>query len=520
MSLSVEHFSLSIGKKMILQDISFSVSPGEVVVLVGESGCGKSMTALAIMRLLSEACVETGRIILDGNDLCRCRDPELFRIRGRDISMIFQEPMTALNPLMTIGNQVAEALLVHCQASHIDALHIACKTLAEVGFQGASDFLGRYPHELSGGQRQRVCMAMAIALCPRFLLADEPTTALDAVSRLHICKHLRALSVEQGVGILLITHDLGFASAMSSDQVLILRTDGILESGTKQSLSMFMHHDCVSVSADFPASFRSSLPPDPSLPPVLEVRDAVCEYVSFPSSSLFPFFAVKDVSFSIRKGEIVALVGESGCGKSTLMRAILGLETLSAGSVRFDGAPIDLSRRKVQAVFQDPYDSFNPRHRVDRLVSEPLFLLDRDRSLCSAERAILVEEMLELVGLSASDSRKYIHEFSGGQRQRISIARALILRPLLIVLDEATSALDVRSRSHILSLLSRLSSHFSMAYLLVSHDLSLVSEVADRVLVMKAGRLVEEGTTAQLFAQPSHPYTRDLLDAMRSLDRG
>ncbi|GHE98685.1 ABC transporter ATP-binding protein [Aliiroseovarius zhejiangensis] len=513
--IRVADLSLSIHSAPILHDVDLSIAPGQVVGLVGESGSGKSMTALALMGLLPRGMTRTGQIWLDDTDLAALDEAAMCNIRGRRISMIFQEPMTALNPVKTIGDQVAEALLIHGRANRNDALRIAAEKLARVGLPQDRFPLDRYPHELSGGQRQRVCIAMAIALHPDLLIADEPTTALDVTTQAQILDLLKELVAEDGMGLLLITHDLAVVAGMA-DHVAVMRKGEIVEQGDTETLFRTMSHpytrQLLEASGHVPDG--QAIPQDA---PLLEVRGAVRDY-PLPRTSLFgpapQFRAVDGVSFTLMKGESLGLVGESGCGKSTLSRAILGLEPLQGGEILLNGTPIapdmpPARRAGLQVVFQDPYGSFNPRWTVERLVAEPFHLLGsrphdwRDR----------VRDALAEVGLDAAAMTRYPHEFSGGQRQRIAIARALILRPELIILDEAVSALDVSIRAGILDLLADLQARHGMGYLFISHDLGVVRSITDRVLVMKAGQIVEDGATDAVFAAPRHAYTQTLINA-------
>ncbi|RMH53676.1 MAG: ABC transporter ATP-binding protein [Alphaproteobacteria bacterium] len=522
--LSVEALSLSIGGTPILHDVSLAVGPGEILGVIGESGSGKSMTALAIMGLLPRGSRARGRILLSGRDLMPLSDREMCRIRGAEIGMVFQEPMTALNPLRTIGDQVAETVLQHRAAGRGEAMAIARAALERVELPPDRFPPGRYPHELSGGQRQRVVIAMAIALRPKLLICDEPTTALDVTTQAQILKLLKGLVAEQGMGMMFITHDLAVVAGLA-DRIAVMRDGRVVEDGPTRQLFAAMRHPYTRALRDASAHRPQRSRRSPGTP-LLEVRGAVRDYRLPRRSLLGPvpvFRAVDHVSLTIRRGENLGLVGESGCGKSTLTRAILGLEPLQGGVIELDGQRIDAAagvppalRRRMQVVFQDPYGSFDPRWRVGRLVAEPFHLVRPRPGAAEIERA--VAEALEAVGLSAADRRRFPHEFSGGQRQRIAIARALVTRPELILLDEAVSALDVRVRAQILDLLAELSERFGLSYLFISHDLSVVRAITDRVLVMKAGRIVEEGETEQVFAAPRHAYTRELLAATPRLE--
>jgi peptide/nickel transport system ATP-binding protein len=521
--LAIDDLSLAIHGRQILDRVAITAPRGTVLGVVGESGSGKSMTALAVMRLLPQGAVAAGRIALDGRDLVPLREGAMCAVRGRDVGMIFQEPMTALNPLQTIGDQVAETIRVHGASGRAEAREVAAATLARVGLPPERYPLSRYPHELSGGQRQRVGIAMAIALRPRLLIADEPTTALDVTTQAAILALLRRLVDEDGMGLMLITHDLAVVAGLA-DSVAIMHRGAVVEAGPTGEVLRTMRHPYTR--ALFAASsHRPARVARLARAPLLAVEGMVREYrvarhLLRPPETLR---AVDGVSLAVHAGESVGLVGESGCGKSTLARAVLGLEALEGGAVTIEGEAVRAGERmpralraKMQVVFQDPYGSFNPRHRVARLIAEPFHLLDAPPR--GDERRRLLVQALEDVGLAEADLDKYPHEFSGGQRQRIAIARALIIRPKLIVLDEAVSALDVRVRAQILDLLADLSDRFGMAYLFITHDLTVVQAITDRVLVMRAGKIVEEGPTARVFGAPRHPYTRELIAAAPMLE--
>lgn len=516
--IETRNLSLTINRTQILRDVDLSVAPGQVVGLVGESGSGKSLTALALMDLLPKGSQSSGQILLDGTTLptqaTTGNDKAMCALRGQRLSMIFQEPMTALNPVKTIGDQVAETLLVHGAASRHNAHRIAAEKLARVGLPPDQFPLDRYPHELSGGQRQRVCIAQAIALHPDLLIADEPTTALDVTTQAQILELLRELVTEENMGLLLITHDLAVVAGMA-DHVAVMQQGEIVEQGPTEPLFRQMSHPYTRslFAASHHVPERNATHQTTAL---LEVNAATRDY-PLPRQHLFAsrphFRAVDQVSFTLRRGESLGLVGESGCGKSTLTRAILGLEPLQGGEIRLNGTPVTpkmppTRRTGLQVVFQDPYSSFNPRWTVERIIAEPFHLTGRPDDWRTQ-----VQSTLEDVGLPPDAATRYPHEFSGGQRQRIALARALILRPELIVLDEAVSALDVSVRAQILDLLAGLQRDKGLAYLFISHDLSVVRNITDRVLVMRAGKIVEHGPTDQVFDRPKHPYTQSLIKA-------
>ena len=530
--LSLQSVSLSIHGTPILHDISLQLQAGKTLGVIGESGSGKSMTALSIMQLLPRGADMKGSIRFNGNALESLDEPALCKIRGSDIGMIFQEPMTALNPLKTIGDQVSESVRLHRRVNRTDADTITLSTLERVGLPNQHFPLSRYPHELSGGQRQRVVIAIAVACQPRLLIADEPTTALDVTTQAGILELLRELQHEHGLGLLLITHDLAVVSNMADD-VVVMNKGRVVEQGELKQVFAAPDNDYTKML--FSASVLTHCKRTPKCKPegseagrLLEVRQLVCNY-PVARKSLFSkpgsFRAVDNISFDIDEGESVGLVGESGCGKSTLARALLGLMPLHAGSIFLREESVTstqqvsrAARQLMQVVFQDPYGSFNPRHKVGRLVSEPLHVLDA--SLSTPEKTRRIDEVLSSVGMLPEDKDKYIHEFSGGQRQRIAIARSLIIHPRIIILDEAVSALDVSVRAQVLELLDELAEMQGLAYLFISHDLSVVQRVTDRVMVMQHGRIVERGNTAEVFNAPKHEYTRALIAAAPVLRAG
>ena len=508
--IRLQNLSVQIRDQSILDAVSLDLAPGTITGLVGESGSGKSITALAIMGLLPYGARASGKVLLDDRDILTTPEAQMCKIRGREIGMIFQEPMTALNPLMTIGDQVAETLLTHGDMSRSKALQMARDRLNRVGLTEPRFPLDLYPHQLSGGQRQRVAIALAIALRPRLLIADEPTTALDVTTQAQILDLLRGLVRDEGMSLLLITHDLAVVSGMA-DQVSVMKSGKLVESGPTEALFRAQSHpytrQLFAASRHVPDQVVS-----PDAAPLLSVQNVVRAYHLPHGAELR---AVDNVSMSIDHGESVGLVGESGCGKSTLTRAILGLDPIQGGRILMDGKPVMAGRlmprelrAQMQVVFQDPFGSFNPRWRVENLVAEPFHLTGKP-----ADWRQRVATALEEVGLKPSDAQKYVHEFSGGQRQRIAIARALIIRPKLIVLDEAVSALDVRVRAQVLDLLTELRRSRDIAYLFISHDLSVVRGITERVLVMKAGKIVENGPSQQVIDTPRDSYTQKLIAA-------
>jgi peptide/nickel transport system ATP-binding protein len=529
--LEIENLRLEIGGTPILRDIDLSIAEGEVMGLVGESGSGKSMTALTIMRLLPDAARTSGRVTFDGIDILAAPEAAMNRLRGDDIGMVFQEPMTALNPVKTIGEQVAEGIRWHTGANRADAEQTARQILDRVGLPEAKFPLGRFPHELSGGQRQRVIIAIACALKPKLLIADEPTTALDVVLQKQILELLRDLVDERKMGLLLISHDLAVVADMA-DRITVMRHGEVMEEGeTARTLSEQVHpytRQLALASMHVPDRKTHAPAAEAAAPALLSVENVVRDYPGR-RTSLFsrpePFRAVDGVSFSIRAGQSVALVGRSGCGKSTLARMILALDRPTQGAIRLNGAEVSAMsetelkphRRDMQVVFQDPYGSFNPRHKVERLVAEPLHLLEKQPG--PAERREMVAEALHEVGLQPRDMDKYPHEFSGGQRQRISIARAIITRPRLVVADEPVSALDVSIRAQVLDLFAGLNGKLGVAYLFITHDLTVARAITDDVMVMHEGLIVEAGKTNDVLDDPQSEAAKALVAAAPDLHR-
>jgi peptide/nickel transport system ATP-binding protein len=534
--LEIEKLSLTIGDTPILRDVELSVAPGEVMGLVGESGSGKSITALTVMRLLPWAARATGHVTFDGIDILAASEDQMCALRGDDIGMVFQEPMTALNPVKTIGEQVAEGIRWHTRASRADAEDRARKMLDRVGLPAAQFPLSRYPHELSGGQRQRVVIAIACALKPKLLIADEPTTALDVVLQAQILDLLRDLVAENRMGLLLISHDLAVVTEMA-ERITILRHGEVMEAGdTARTLSEQLHpytRQLAQASTHVPARPRTHAvgQENPLLQvakPLLQVDSVTRDYPGRRKSLLkraAPIRAVDDVSFSIDPGQSVALVGRSGCGKSTLARMVLALDGPTSGTIRFRGqvitgkseAELKPARRDMQVVFQDPYGSFDPRQKVEKLVGEPLHVLENKPT--NTERREMVAKALHEVGLSPRDMDKYPHEFSGGQRQRLSIARAIITRPKLVVADEPVSALDVSIRAQILDLFAELNQKLGVAYLFITHDLTVARAITDQVMIMHDGKIVERGRTSEVLDHPQSEAAKALVAAAPDLHR-
>ncbi|MGV6872950.1 dipeptide ABC transporter ATP-binding protein [Pseudochelatococcus sp. B33] len=525
--LRVENLDVDIGDRPILRDVGFRLARGETLGVIGQSGSGKSMTALALMRLLPEAARVRGRIAFDGEDLLSLDEAAMCGMRGARIGMVFQEPLSALNPLMTIGAQVAEGIRKHRGATRAEAHALARAALARVGLDPADIPPDRFPHELSGGQRQRVAIAMAVAMRPDVIIADEPTTALDVTTQARILDLLRDIVREDGPGLVLISHDLGVVGAMA-DRIAVMDEGRIIEAGPAVGFAGRVRHP--RARALIAAATVGAATPVPAVVTAQDTPLLAAESLSrrFLLPRAHPFarrryeHALDGVSLRIHAGESVALIGESGSGKSTLARLLLGLEKPDAGRVTYRGVDIARAgratlrrmRADVQAVFQDPYTSLDPHKRAGWIVAEPLHLAE---GAGAGEREERVAAALRDVGLSADDARKYPHAFSGGQRQRIALARALVTRPRLVVLDEAVSSLDVTVQAQILGLLARLRADHGLAYLFITHDLRVARTIAGRVVVLHDGRIVEEGQAADVLDAPRHPYTRALLAAQPDL---
>jgi peptide/nickel transport system ATP-binding protein len=511
------------GRVQAVDGVSFDLSPGEVLAIVGESGSGKSATAQALIGLnrSRNARIE-GSVRLRGTELLDASERELQRVRGERIAMIFQDPMTSFNPVYRLGDQIAEAIRAHRpEVDKEEAQGRAVELLDSVGIPDAARRVDDYPHQFSGGMRQRAMIAMALALEPEVLIADEPTTALDVTVQAQILRLLARLNQERGLATILITHDLGVVAEVA-DHVLVMHGGRIAERGSLDEV-FYSPKDPYTrrlLSAVVRLDQAPPLRPPPHRAPLLEVSDLVKHY-PVKRGLLFDrevdrVRAVDGVSFGLREGETLGLVGESGSGKSTLCRTVLQLIRPTSGSVRFEGREIiGLSRRamqplrrEMQLIFQDPHASLNPRKRVGQIVGDPLRL---HGVAAGAELRRQVQELLERVGLSPEHYDRFPHEFSGGQRQRIGIARALSLQPKLVVADEPVSALDVSIRAQILELLNDLQEELGLTYVFVAHDIGVVRHVSDRIAVMFDGEIVEQGPADQVCERPSHPYTRSLL---------
>ena len=558
--LEVEHlrvqFTSDSGTTTAVVDESFSIRPGETLALVGESGSGKSVTSLSVMRLVEHG----GGKIVNGSIKLRCRDgrvvdlrhankSELQHLRGSEVAMIFQEPMTSLNPVFTVGAQIAESLILHRGMDEKEALKEAVHLLELVRIPDAERISLRFPHQLSGGMRQRVMIAMALACKPQLLIADEPTTALDVTVQAQILALISELQKEIGMAVLFITHDMGVV-AQIADRVAVMRYGEIVESGTAQAIFAHPQHPYTQAllsavprlgalkDIEHPCFFRLIdpdngkviEPPSDKLPPpgekILEVKNLV---KTFPVRTDFwgrPTYVVRacdHVSFDLRAGETLSIVGESGCGKSTTGRAVLRLLEVDSGEVLHRGKSLlrmtrhelQEERRNLQMIFQDPYASLDPRQTVGYSIAEPMMI----HNYCSKKEMYdRVALLLKRVGLSPDMANRYPHEFSGGQRQRICIARALSLKPQIIVADECVAALDVSIRAQVVNLMMELQEEMGLSYIFISHDMGVVERISHRVAVMYLGQIVEMGSRRAVLGNPLHPYTQKLLSAVPIAD--
>ncbi len=533
----------------VVQNISFEVMSGETLAIVGESGSGKSVTALSIMRLLPpHSSKVTGKILLNDQDVTALSDRAMRNVRGRDASMIFQEPMTSLNPMFTVGDQIMEAVLAHAEGQTRDGARQAALALMEkVRIPSALSRFDEYPHQFSGGMRQRVMIAIALASKPRLLIADEPTTALDVTIQGQVLDLIKELQREDDMAVLFITHDMGVVAEIADRTMVMFRGERIETGPTPEVFhaprkpytralltavpvlgSMVGRNEPLRFAEVDMQTGEVTDPPAPkdtidhAAPPVVEVHNLTTRFDIRGGAMrrcTGRVHAVENVSFAIQPGETLSLVGESGCGKSTIGRSILRLETPHSGEITFGGRTASAMgrkdrsdlRRDVQMIFQDPFASLNPRMRVGAAIAEPFLT----HGLGSKSDALArVSELLTQVGLEPGFASRYPHEFSGGQRQRVCIARALALNPKLIVADESVSALDVSVKAQVINLLLDLQERLGLAYLFISHDMSVVERVSHRVAVMYLGEIVEIGQRRDVFENPQHPYTRRLLDAV------
>jgi microcin C transport system ATP-binding protein len=530
--LEVKGLRVAFGGKDVVRGIDFSIAPGEKLALVGESGSGKTVTALSLLRLVQNAELSGVASFFGsepstgGLDLLSISERELLAVRGREIAMIFQEPMTALNPLFSVGDQIAEVLQLKQGLTARQAWAGAIEALAATGIPEPARRASAFPHQLSGGQRQRAMIAMALACRPRLLLADEPTTALDVTLRAQILELLSDLQRQTGMALLLITHDLNLVRNFA-DRIAVMENGHLVEQGDVASVFAAPQHPYTRKLIDSrPVRDVAEVRPDPAATPVLKAQGLKVTYpLSLPGVRGWfrkgEFVAVKGATFHVTAGQTLGVIGESGSGKSTLALAALGLhpyqgQLLATGKPwSRDAASNKSMRRAVQVVFQDPFSSLSPRMTVEEIVGEGLRV--HQPGLSAAQRRMQVLESLAEVGMGEEQFpgllQRYPHEFSGGQRQRLAIARALIVQPQLLVLDEPTSALDVTIQKQVLQLLQKLQRDRGLSYLLITHDVDVIRAMAHQVLVMKDGEVLEEGSVAQVLERPQHPYTRILVAA-------
>ncbi|NSY19626.1 ABC transporter ATP-binding protein [Neorhizobium sp. AL 9.2.2] len=554
--LSVERLSVEFGASRVVDDLSFTVEAGQTVAVVGESGSGKSVTSLSTMRLadMMGANYASGRIMFNGRDLLQASQKEMRSVRGKEIAMIFQEPMTSLNPVFTIGDQICEVLVLHEKMSKSAALAEAGRLLDMVRLPDSEELLTRFPHQLSGGMRQRVMIAMALACRPKLLIADEPTTALDVTIQAQILNIMRDLQKTLGMGMVFITHDMGVVAEMADHVVVMWKGKKVEEGPVREIFANPQHPYTQALLSAVPKlgsmmgeAFPKRLPltilqdGKPTVVGVERIQDTVKNgatpllsvkdlYVRFDiKKNLFGkathrLSAVQKVSFDINPGETLALVGESGSGKSTIGRTIQQLQSAMSGDIAFNGRTFSSMsaaerfrlRQDVQYIFQDPFASLDPRKTVGFSIAEPI----NTHSLISDAKAVRrrVDELLERVGLTSDVATRYPHEFSGGQRQRVCIARALASDPKLIIADEALSALDVSIQAQIINLFMDLQAERGLAYLFISHDMAVVEKMSHRVAVLFLGQIMELGSRRQVFETPAHDYTRRLLSAVPVAD--
>ena len=527
--LDIQNLSIALPKgadrDLAVEDVSFTLDKGEILCIVGESGSGKSMSANALMGLLPEGVTPAGgSITFEDRDLLTLSETEMLALRGADISMIFQEPLSALNPLMRIGDQIAEVFEAHNLLSPSERRKRALELLTEVGLPDPDTTIRAYPFQLSGGQRQRVVIAMALALEPKILVADEPTTALDVTTQAQILDLIENLRQTRDMAVLFITHDFGVVADIA-DRVIVMQHGKVVEAGDANTVLLHPTHPYTRALLDaIPRlTFRDST--ENTAEPILSVRDLNMTFTTR-TGGLFKkprvVKAVQEASFDLYQGETIGIVGESGSGKSTLGRCLVRLITPQSGVVRINGQDISQikgqelrqHRRRIQMIFQDPFSSLNPRSRIGTILTEGLIAYGTDKATAQAK----AKELLSLVGLDPSAMGRFPHEFSGGQRQRVGIARALALDPEVIIADEAVSALDVSIQAQVLDLLADLKDRLNLSMIFITHDLRVAAQVCDRIIVMQRGEMVEFGPSAQVLGTPQTAYTQSLLDAIPGKD--
>lgn len=505
-----------------VKNVSFELRKKHILGIVGESGSGKSITAKSILGLLPDYPDHTltGEIIFNGQSLTNLSTSALQQIRGKDISMIFQDPLSSLNPRLTIGKQITEVLFQHKRVSKSEAKSMTIDILEKVGIKHATRQFDAYPHELSGGMRQRVMIAMALILKPQILIADEPTTALDASTQNQLLQLMKSLYEYTETSIIFITHDLG-AVYQFCDDVIVMKDGSVVESGTVESIFKSPQHTYTKRLIDAIPDIHQTRPPRPLNNDILLKFDRVSVDYKSPSGSLYR--AVNDINLAIRKGETLGIVGESGSGKSTLAKTVVGLKEVSEGFIWYNELPLSLFkddelkalRREIQMIFQDPFASINPRFKVIDVIKRPLIIHGKVKDNDDIIKTVV--SLLEKVGLDQSFLYRYPHELSGGQRQRVSIARALAVEPKVIVCDEAVSALDVSIQKDIIELLKQLQLDFGITYLFITHDMGVINEICDRVAVMKNGEIVELNNTEDIIKHPQSDYAKQLISEVAVL---
>ncbi len=507
-------------REFAIQDVSLTVGSGEIVCIVGESGSGKSVTAFTVMGLIpkKDLVPVAGEILLQGDDLLKKSDRQMRAMRGEKMAMVFQEPMTALNPVVKVGDQISELLEIHTNMSGSARKARVIETMTDVSLPDPEKMYDSYPHQLSGGQRQRIMIAMALALEPGLLIADEPTTALDVTTQAEVLELIKDIQRRHGMGVMFITHDFGVVADIA-DRVVVMQHGKVVEQGTRDQILQAPTHPYTKMLI---GSVPSLTPPDLAVPEVAEIAlEAHKLNKIYGGGGMFSkgriVHAAQDVELIVRRGETLGVVGESGSGKSTVARCIVRLVDPTSGDITIGGANIATMtesrmrpfRQQIQIVFQDPYRSLNPRRTVGQSIVEgPM-----NFGLSDAEAQARAEELMTIVGLAPEALERFPHQFSGGQRQRICIARALAMEPKVLIADEAVSALDVSVQAQVLRLLRDVRERYDLAMLFITHDLRVAAQICDRIMVMQHGVVVEEGRTSEVYANPRHPYTQSLLAA-------
>ena len=522
--LSVEDVTVDTrpkGQKPIVRNISFDVKEGETVCIVGESGSGKSVTSMAVMGLLPKDALQVtgGRIMLDGEDILKVTPARMRELRAASVAMVFQEPMTALNPVKTVGDQIDEVLRLHTKDSPAERRKKVLSMLDRVHLPDIERVYKSYPHELSGGQLQLIVIAMALILRPRLLLADEPTTALDVTTQKQILYLIKELQEQEKTAVVFVTHDFGVVSEIA-DRIVVMNRGDLVETGTRDEILTAPKKDYTRMLVSSVPSLIPRREPIAAQPKVLDVISLQKRYGKKGLLSDNTVLAAQDINFTVHKGEITGIIGESGSGKSTVARCVMRLTDPTEGSVVVNGRDIvpmnnlrDV-RKQVQYIFQDPYRSLNPRRTIGQSLMEGLINYGMDE----AEAKKRVGETLELVNMPASVMNRYPHQFSGGQRQRVAIARAVVMKPDLLIADEAVSALDVTVQAQVLKLLEDIRDNTGVSILFITHDLRVAAQICNTVVVMQKGKIVEHGAARDILANPQHAYTRALIDAAPAPD--